>query len=97
LYRYNFSADAMKVPSDQPRDALVAEEAIRHIIMDLHITDVTAPGPFDNPDLPIVHFTGKSKSVDAAWDPNANSGIKGTVRLTPQGDVRWQTVSVFQG
>jgi hypothetical protein len=87
----------MKVPSDQPRDALVAEEAIRHILMDLHITDVTAPGQFDNPALPIVHFTGKSKSVDAAWDPNANSGIKGTVRLTQQGDVRWQTVSVFQG
>jgi hypothetical protein len=38
----------MKVPSDEPRDALVTEEAIRHIVMDLKVTDVTAPGPFDN-------------------------------------------------
>jgi hypothetical protein len=87
----------MKVPSDEPRDPLVTEEAIRHIIMDLKVTAVTPPGPFDNASLPIVHFSGKSKSVDAAWDPNANSGIKGTVRLTPEGNVRWQTISVFQG
>lgn len=97
LYHYNFSADAMKVPADEPRDALVTEEAIRHIIMVLEITDVTAPGPFDNPALPIVHFRGRSRSVVVAWDPNANSDIKGTVRLTPEGDVRWQTISVFQG
>lgn len=87
----------MKVPSDEPRDALNTDEAIRHIIMDLRITDVTAPGPFDNSTLPVVHFRGKSKSVDALWDPNANSGIRGTVRLTPEGEVRWQTISIFQG
>ncbi|KAI4638562.1 hypothetical protein J4E93_009862 [Alternaria ventricosa] len=97
LYHYNFSTEAMKVPSDEPRDALNTDEAIRHIIMDLRITDVTAPGPFDNSKLPIVHFRGKSKSVDAHWDPNANSGIRGTVSLTPEGEVRWQTISVFQG
>jgi hypothetical protein len=87
----------MKVPSDEPREALNTDEAIRHIIMDLRITDVTEPGPFDNSMLPIVHFRGKSKSVDALWDPNANSGIRGTVRLTPEGEIRWQTISVFQG
>ncbi|KAI4702673.1 hypothetical protein J4E89_010395 [Alternaria sp. Ai002NY15] len=97
LYHYNFSTEAMKVPSDEPRDALNTDEAIRHIIMDLRITDVTAPGPFDNSKLPIVHFRGKSKSVDAHWDPNANSGIRGTVSLTPEREVRWQTISVFQG
>jgi hypothetical protein len=35
--------------------------------------------------------------VDAPWDPNANSRIKGSVRLTPDGEVRWQTISVFYG
>jgi hypothetical protein len=65
--------------------------------MDLKVTAVTPPGPFDNAALPIVHFTGKAKSVDATWDPNANSGIKGTVRMTGEGEVRWQTISVFQG
>jgi hypothetical protein len=97
LYNYNFSSEAMKVPSDEPRDALNTDEAIRHIVMDLRITDVTAPGPFDDPTLPIVHFKGVSKSIDALWDPNANSGIRGTVRLTREGEVRWETISVFQG
>jgi hypothetical protein len=87
----------MTVPSDEPREALNTDEAIRHIIMDLRITDVTEPGPFDNSSLPVVHFRGQSRSVDALWDPNANSGIRGTVRLTREGEVRWQTISVFQG
>ena len=89
--------EARKIPSDEPRPPLVTEEAIRHILMDLRITDVTEPGPLDNPDMPVVHFKGNSKSVDAQWDPNANSGIRGSVRLTPEGEVRWQTISVFQG
>lgn len=65
--------------------------------MDLRITDVTAPGPSDNPELPVVHFKGKSRSIDVQWDPNANSGIRGTVSLTPEGEVRWQTISIFEG
>lgn len=65
--------------------------------MDLQVTAVTAPGPFENPDLPVVHFSGKSRSVDASWDPNANSKIRGSVSLTPSGDVRWETISVFHG
>lgn len=97
LYRFNFSDEAREHPSDQPRDALNAEEAIRHIIMDLHVTEVSPGGEFDSPDLPVVHFFGKSQSVDASWDPNANSRIKGSVRLTPEGEVRWQTVSIFYG
>jgi hypothetical protein len=87
----------MKVASDQPRDPLITDEAIRHIIMDIQVTEVSPGGQFDNRALPIVHFNGKSRSVDASWDPNANSKIKGSVRLTPEGEVRWQTISVFYG
>jgi hypothetical protein len=97
LYHYNFDAEARRVPADEPRPALVTDEAIRHILMDLRVTHVTAPGPFDNPELPVVHFKGTSKTIDAQWDPNANSGIRGTVRLTAEGEVRWQTISIFQG
>ncbi|KAH7069538.1 hypothetical protein BKA63DRAFT_84478, partial [Paraphoma chrysanthemicola] len=97
LYNFNFGPEALKVPSDRPRDPLTTEEAIRHIIMDLQVTEVSPAGQFDNQDLPVVHFVGKSRSVDAAWDPNANSGIRGSVRLTPEGEVRWQTISVFYG
>ncbi|KAF2124087.1 hypothetical protein P153DRAFT_426902 [Dothidotthia symphoricarpi CBS 119687] len=97
LYQFNFSSQAMKVPSDEPREPLNTEEAIRHILMDLQVTSIEPAGEFDNPTLPVVHFNGKSRAVDAAWDPSANSKIRGSVRLTPSGDVRWQTISVFYG
>lgn len=97
LYNFNFGPDAMMVPSDQPRIPLTTEEAIRHIIMDIQVTEVVSGDQFDNQDLPVVHFNGKSRSVDAPWDPNANSKIRGSVSLTPDGEVRWQTISVFYG
>ena len=53
------------------------EEEIRLIIMKLKVTKIKAPGRFDNPSLPIVHFSGSSRSLDASWDPNANSRIRG--------------------
>ena len=97
LYHYNFDEDAVRWPSDQPRPEIATEEAIRHIMMDIKVTEVKPAGRFDNSALPVVHFTGKSRSVEASWDPNANSGIRGSVRLTPEGEVRWQTISVFYG
>lgn len=97
LYNFNFDSNAMRIPSDQPRPPLTTEEAIRHIIMDIQVTDVEAGDEFDNKALPVVHFSGKSKSVDAPWDPNANSKLRGSVRLTHEGEVRWQTISVFYG
>jgi hypothetical protein len=65
--------------------------------MDLHVTSIVPASQFDNPALPVVHFAGRSRSVDVSWDPNANSKIRGSVRLTPEGEVRWQTISVFYG
>ncbi|EMC91520.1 hypothetical protein BAUCODRAFT_27821 [Baudoinia panamericana UAMH 10762] len=49
--------------------------------------------------LPVVHFRGTSKSLHASWDPNANSKIRGvgTVRQTPEGEIRWTTFSIFHG
>ncbi|ORY04973.1 hypothetical protein BCR34DRAFT_572371 [Clohesyomyces aquaticus] len=95
LYAFNFGP--IQPPPDAPREPIQTEEAIRHIIMDFRVTRVVPAGQFDNPALPIVHFTGSSRSVDAAWDPNANSRMRGTVRLTPGGEVRWTTISVFYG
>ncbi|GAM86505.1 hypothetical protein ANO11243_045190 [Dothideomycetidae sp. 11243] len=48
-------------------------------------------------DWPIVYFTGTSRSIHSSWDPNANSRIRGTVRMTRHGDVRWTTWSIFHG
>ncbi|OCL03584.1 hypothetical protein AOQ84DRAFT_325712 [Glonium stellatum] len=95
LYAFNFTSSP--VAGDEPRVPLYTEEAIRLIVMKLKVTKIEAPSQFDNPSLPIVHFAGSSRSLDSAWDPNANSRIKGHVRLTPEGEVRWTTVSIFYG
>ncbi|OAK96673.1 hypothetical protein IQ06DRAFT_296691 [Phaeosphaeriaceae sp. SRC1lsM3a] len=94
LHAFNFSDSALKHPPSEPRDPLVTDEAIRHIIMDLKVTSVT---PSEDSSYPVVEFSGTSRSVDAAWDPNANSKIRGSVRMTTEGEVRWQTISVFYG
>ncbi|PPJ56550.1 hypothetical protein CBER1_03947 [Cercospora berteroae] len=52
---------------------------------------------FEGEKLPIVHFRGTSRSLHASWDPNANSRIRGTVRQTPEGEIRWTTFSIFHG
>ncbi|KAM3424492.1 hypothetical protein BST61_g6497 [Cercospora zeina] len=52
---------------------------------------------FEGERLPVVHFRGTSRSLHASWDPNANSRIRGTVRQTPEGEIRWTTFSIFHG
>jgi hypothetical protein len=101
LFIFNFGSES-RIPADQPRDPISTEEATRHIEMRLIVTKVE-PSP-DSVEVnsrflnyPITHFTGTSRSVDASWDPNANSKIRGTVRMTPEGEVRWTTVSIFAG
>lgn len=95
LHSFNFGPNTP--PDDEPRGPLKADEATRHIVMRLQVTDILPPGPNDNQDLPVVRFAGASKSLDVSWDPNANSMIRGEVRLTAEGDVRWTTISVFLG
>jgi hypothetical protein len=65
--------------------------------MELRPVRTEAPGPDDGQALPVVYFEGTARSMHTQWDPNANSRIRGNVRLTKQGEVRWQSVSVYGG
>jgi len=115
-------------------EPLDTPEAVRMIIMRLQVTKIRAPRI--DPEkcdgdrevawngMPVVEFKGTSHSLHSAWDPNANSGIRGiqgfrrpcttmvlglfimhllmrnptgTVRYTPEGEIRWTTISVFSG
>ena len=85
--------------------------AIRLIRIKLQVTKIDPPGTGDEDEeddgldwsnftgerLPVVHFRGTSRSLHASWDPNANSRIRGTVRQTPEGEIRWTTFSIFHG
>jgi hypothetical protein len=96
LYQYNFANDPG--PSN-PRQPINTAEAIRFIIMELTVTDIQPPGEDDGQDLPVVYFTGMSRLLEASSTPGTNtpSNIRGTVRLTKDGEVRWTTYSVFWG
>lgn len=95
LHAYNFASPP--IPASQPRKPLEIEEAIRMITMKLSVTKVEPPSEDQGQSLPVVHFTGASRSMHAGWDPNANSSIRGTVSMTKHGEVRWTTFSVFYG
>ncbi|KAL9000691.1 MAG: hypothetical protein Q9169_000727 [Polycauliona sp. 2 TL-2023] len=95
LFTFNFSED--QPPPGQHRPPLDTEEAIRFIVVKLQVTKIEKPGEKDGQGLPVVHFEGNSSSALPPVDANATSKIRGTVRLTPEGEVRWTTFSVFHG
>jgi len=56
-----------------------------------------SPDPEDHPDHPVVNFEGTARAHYLGHDPNGSSAIKGSVRVTKEGEVRWQSVSVYNG
>lgn len=81
LYALNF--ESASIPLSQDRPPVDTQEAIRFITIKLHITRIEEAGPEDDPSLPVVHFTGTSRSMYMSWDPNANSRIRGEFRSQP--------------
>lgn len=75
LYAFNFESG--DVEPDEERDPITTREAFRLIRLQLRVKAIEEPGEEDGKDLPVVHFEGTSRSTFMAWDPNANSKIKG--------------------
>jgi len=75
LYSFNFEGNP--IPADQDREPICTEEAIRLIFLKLRVSKIVAPGEDDAQDMPVVHFTGSSRSMHMSWDPNAHSRIRG--------------------
>ncbi|KAK3900135.1 hypothetical protein C8A05DRAFT_17516 [Staphylotrichum tortipilum] len=96
FFTFNFPLDDA-LPRDVPRAPLGASQATRLILMRLRTVRVEPPGSADHPDHPVAHFKGFSRALDGAWDESADSEVKGTVRVTKEGEVRWSSVSVFGG
>lgn len=101
LHHYNFSSP--DPGPGTPRPPIDTTEAIRMISMEIsfssakHAGEEGGPGPNDDPNWPVVYFTGKSRSMHASWDSNANSNIRGKVSVTHEGEVRWTTWSIYWG
>jgi len=94
LYAFNFGH---RLEPGQARQPIDTKEAIRLIKLKLYVTKICPPDEEDGQDYPVVWFRGTSRSLHASWDPNANSKIRGCVRQTPEGEIRWTTWSIFHG
>ncbi|KAF4503660.1 hypothetical protein FAGAP_106 [Fusarium agapanthi] len=108
FFAFNFGDPELLITSDAPRPPLDVGEATRIIMMKVNVTSIEEPGPEDGQELPVVHFRGISRSLDDSSDDNANSNIraganrrtfnvKGTARMTKEGEVRWTTFSILHG
>ncbi|KAM3075266.1 hypothetical protein ACMFMF_005944 [Clarireedia jacksonii] len=98
LFHYNFVEPHHDPDRDAPRRPLTqAAEAIRMIIVEIKAIKTIEHDEIDGKDLPVVYFEGVSRSMHASWDPNANSFLKGTVRQTKEGEIRWTSFSVYGG
>ncbi|KAK6541341.1 hypothetical protein TWF694_007155 [Orbilia ellipsospora] len=95
FYAFNFSSNLP--PEGEHRPPIDTREAIRFIKLGIQVTKIEPPGPDDGQDLPVVHFKGVARLIHAFWDPNANSQLIGSVRLTREGEIRWTSFSIFQG
>jgi hypothetical protein len=94
LYSFNFEP---LLPREQEHEPIDTQEAIRLITLKIRVTAIEGPGPDDAQNMPVVHFTGTSRSMHTSWDPNANSKIRGFVRTTPEGAIRWTSFSIYHG
>jgi hypothetical protein len=80
FFSYNFPIGD-ELPDNVPRQALDTSEATRLILMKIHVTGVEPPGPEDGQDGPVVSFRGFSRSLEGSWDENADSDLRGRVKL----------------
>ncbi|KIW88194.1 uncharacterized protein Z519_11305 [Cladophialophora bantiana CBS 173.52] len=99
LYRFNFERN-IDIPMDQEREPITTREAFRLISLQLHVTRIEEQeekGEDGEDLLPVVYFEGTSRSTFMAWDPNAHSRIRGSVRQTPTKAIRWTSFSIFHG
>ena len=92
---YNFGSE--DPGENHPRPPLETTEAFRLIVMKLKATKIEKPSEEDGQEMPVVHFSGYSRSMHTQFDPNANAEMKGTVRLTKDGEVRWTSISMYHG
>ncbi|KAH7303136.1 hypothetical protein B0I35DRAFT_485420 [Stachybotrys elegans] len=75
------------------RHGYVPDPEIDRTQMRIYVTKIEPPGPNDGQALPVVHFAGISKRVTG---DGTVSRVRGTVRLTEEGEVNW-TLSIICG
>ncbi|RDL40996.1 uncharacterized protein BP5553_00975 [Venustampulla echinocandica] len=95
LSHYNFGHD--DILPEEPRGSLYKPQSIRLIMMKLQVTKIEEADSGDGQVAPVVYFEGTSRSLHIPQNANANSNIRGSVRQTSEGEIRWTTYSIYNG
>ncbi|KAF2861761.1 hypothetical protein K470DRAFT_214245 [Piedraia hortae CBS 480.64] len=90
FYAFNFNGQ-LGIDASQEGES---SDAILMIEMKLWVTRID---PVENGRLPVVHFKGTSTLLAVEWTAQRTSQIRGTVQETPEGEIRWTTLSIFNG
>ncbi|KAK7605825.1 hypothetical protein JOL62DRAFT_616714 [Phyllosticta paracitricarpa] len=95
---YNFNLSLGPLPSSLSRPPLEKKEATRFLVVRLQVTKIEPVVRDGEKQLPAVHFEGDSR-VHEDFDaiPGFYSMTKGHVRQNPEGEIRWTTMSNFNG
>ncbi|KAI4213289.1 MAG: hypothetical protein LQ351_004030 [Letrouitia transgressa] len=95
LWAFNFARDLPL--RNRHRPPIGTEEAVRFIVMKVRVIRLSPPGDKDGKELPVAHFQGTAKLVRPLGVGDEGSRLRGMVRLTPEGEVRWTSWSIFNG
>ncbi|KAK1779090.1 hypothetical protein QBC45DRAFT_466177 [Copromyces sp. CBS 386.78] len=103
FFSFNFPDDNM--PDDNvPRPPLDVGEATKLLMMKINVDRITYPEPgtghaeVKGRAWPIVHWKGYARSFDGSpGEARLTWGLRGIVRMTPEGEVRWTTSSLYDG
>ncbi|KAK3398632.1 hypothetical protein B0T20DRAFT_214038 [Sordaria brevicollis] len=104
FFSFNFPDDSLPIPEHMPRPPLDVGEATKLLMMKINVTRITYPPPGSGfPEIkgkiwPIVHWRGYARSFDGSpGEARLTWGLRGVVRMTPEGEVRWTTSSLYDG
>ncbi|KAJ4420793.1 hypothetical protein N0V85_000460 [Neurospora sp. IMI 360204] len=104
FFSFNFPDDNMPCPESMPRPPLDVGEATKLLMMKINVTRIIYPEPgTGHPKIkgkiwPIVHWKGYARSFDGSpGEARLTWGLRGVVQMTPEGEVRWTTSSLYDG
>ncbi|EGO59946.1 hypothetical protein NEUTE1DRAFT_38488 [Neurospora tetrasperma FGSC 2508] len=105
FFSFNFPDDNMPCPESVPRPPLDVGEATKLLMMKIHVNRIVYPEPgteIKGKIWPIVHWRGYARSFDGSpGEARLTWGLRGqvvgVVQMTPEGEVRWTTSSLYDG
>lgn len=94
---FNFGDEKLHPPEGLPRPPLEVAEGSYLFSMRLALASLNSSRVMQEHDLPFASFRGDWRPLEDSRREYPGNQVRGTVRLTKDGEVRWTLWSSFQG